>query len=71
MDIADLHNLTILARKGLATVAENMPSEHAQAAWKAVGAAEQELAKYKAQQEQQSIDVEEVQSEGTEEVKTE
>lgn len=70
MDIADLHNLTVLARKGLATVAENMPAEHAQAAWKAVSAAEAELAKFKKAQEEQKIDVEEVTAD-TEEVKTE
>jgi hypothetical protein len=69
MDIADLHNLTILARKGMATIAESMPSEHAQAAWKAIGAAEAELAKFKKAQEEQSVEVQEVVTD-TEEVVT-
>ncbi len=69
MDISDLHNLTILARKGISVLAEQMPADHAQAAWKAIGNAETELNNFKQAQEKQSIDVEEVTSqEKTEEV---
>lgn len=69
MDISDLHNLTVLARKGIAVLAENMPSDHAQAAWKAIGSAEAELAKFRKAQEQQSVDVEEITGEQPKEVK--
>jgi hypothetical protein len=68
MDISDLHNLTVLARKGIAALAENMPADHAQAAWKAIGAAEAELQKFKKAQEQQSVEVEEVNAEQTKNV---
>lgn len=68
MDISDLHNLTVLARKGIAVIAEQMPPDHAQAAWKAIGNAEAQVKQYREAQEKQSVDVEEVTTEPTTEV---
>lgn len=60
LNIADLHNLAVLARKGIASIGENIKPEHATACWKAIAAAEKQLERFKIENQKSSLEVEEI-----------
>jgi len=51
LNIVDLVNLVVLARKGMSVLSENIQVEQADAAWKAIKNAEDMIKKFKEEQE--------------------
>ena len=67
MQVADLKNLVVLARKGMAAIGESIGAEEAKAAWTAIGNGEAFLANFEQMVAQQQANQEQIVTEGSEE----
>lgn len=57
MNVTDLQNLVFLARKGISVLSEQMPTDHAESAWKSIKNAETLINQIIEQQQKQQEQV--------------